>query len=248
MRTIDIHTHLGQSLFGYGQSIEELIGSMGALGIERSVICPVKPHSYHFKEENDLMAKAIELYPDSFIGFCRVDPWQGDKAVDELRRSIEVLNLKGLFLHPWEETCPINSDPVKYLMKTVRELNIPVMFSGGHVRVSRATQISDLASSFPEIQFIATSGGQINISGIALGEAETMLSENSNVFLETSGIYREDFIEDITEKLGSHRVVFGSNSPQYDLRLEVLRPRKLHINEEKKADILYRNAEKLLLG
>ena len=149
MKTIDFHTHVGESIFGYGQTVEGLLSKMDALAIEQAVICPVKPMDYHLEPQNDFIAQQVKLHSERLIGFCRVDPRLKEKAQEELRRCIEDLKLSGLFLHPWEETFPINADYVKELMKTVRELKIPVMLSGGHVRVSRAQQISDLASSFP---------------------------------------------------------------------------------------------------
>jgi predicted TIM-barrel fold metal-dependent hydrolase len=246
MTVVDFHTHLGTSIFGYGQTLSALLERMDQLGIDRSVVIAVQPFEYHLEPENDAIAMAVQQAPQRLIGFARVDPRQGERAEMELERCVRHLGFKGLFLHPWEESCPVNSDVVKTLMQTVRRLRIPVMIAGGHVRVSMASQIADLAAAFPDIVFIATSGGQINISGVALAEATQLLREHSNVWLETSGIYREDFIEDLVPLIGVERMLFGSNSPEYDQSFEILRPRLAHLSPAQKQALLGGNACRLL--
>ena len=55
---------------------------------------------------------------------------------------------------------------------------------------------------------------QINISGLAQSDAALALRNHKNLFMETSGVYRQDFIEEAIEEFGSNRVFFGSNSPK----------------------------------
>lgn len=245
-RTFDCHVHLGHSIYGYGQTLEQLLTRLDELDIAGAVVVPVQPRSYHLPPENDRVAEAVKAHSGRLIGFCRVDPRLGDEASVELRRCVKELDLKGLFLHPWEETCQVNSPWVKQLFLTVAELGIPVMIAGGHVRVSMASQLADLARAYPQVPMIITSGGQINISGIALGEATQLLRAHGNLYLETSGIYREDFIEDMVPIIGSARILFGSNAPEYDQALEVLRPRLAHLSENDKANIRYGTAARLL--
>jgi predicted TIM-barrel fold metal-dependent hydrolase len=107
---IDAHAHVGQSLFGLGQSVPALLASMAEHGIARSVLVPLKPPGYHLGPENDRVAQAVADHPDRFSGFARVDPWQGEAARDELRRSLDELSLAGLFLHPFEEQFAANDE------------------------------------------------------------------------------------------------------------------------------------------
>lgn len=245
MQTIDFHTHLGQSIFGYGQTLTQLLANMERCQIEQSVVCPVQPVDYHLPPENDRVADAVQQAPQRLIGFARVDPRRPD-AIPELQRCVQQLNLRGLFVHPWEESCPANSAQTKALCAEALRLHIPVMIAGGHVRVSMPTQVMDLAQSLPDLTLIVTSGGQINISGIMLSEARQLLVECPNTILETSGIYREDFIEDLVPVIGAERMVFGSNSPQYDLALEVLRPRLSHLEPQIQAQIASGTAQRIL--
>jgi predicted TIM-barrel fold metal-dependent hydrolase len=234
---IDAHAHLGRSLFGTGQSVDELLASMDENGIDQSVVAPLKPRGYQLGPENDRVAAAVRAYPDRLRGLARVDPWQGDDALRELHRSLDGLELAGLYLHPFEEQFAANDEIVFPLVALLRARGLPLLLAGGYPGFSHPSQIGDLARQFPEVIIIATHGGQLNISGLLLAEAGRMLRANPNVIMETSGIYREDFIEDTVAELGPERVVFGSNVPYMDQGYEAARVRLAHLDESTKAAI-----------
>jgi predicted TIM-barrel fold metal-dependent hydrolase len=116
-------------------------------------------------------------------------------------------------------------------MKSLRERSLPLMLAGGYPGFSHPSQIGDLARQFPDVTIIATHGGQLNISGMLLADAGRMLRTHANVIMETSGIYREDFIEDTVGELGAERVVFGSNAPYMDQGFEASRIRLAHLDD-----------------
>lgn len=203
----DAHAHLGTSLFGVEQTIDELLASMEKNGIDQAILIPLKPLNYHFAPENDRIATAVAAHPKTFAGFARVDPWQGQAAVDELRRSIDELGLIGLFSHPFEEQFAANDEIFFPLLELLTERSLPLMIAGGYPTFSHPSQIADLARQFPGLPIVATHGGQINISGMLLADALRTMRANPNVIMETSGIYREDFIEDTIAELGADRVV-----------------------------------------
>lgn len=242
---IDAHVHLGHSLFGVGQSTDELLASMDANGIARSIVIPLKPLAYHFGPENSRIAEAVRAYPARLRGFARVDPWQGGAALDELRRCLDDLALIGLYLHPFEEQFAANDELIFPLLDLLRARGFPLLLAGGYPGFSHPSQIGDLARQFPDLTIIATHGGQLNISGLLLADASRMLRANPNVIMETSGIYREDFIEDIVGELGAGRVVFGSNAPYMDQGFEAARIRLAHLDEVEKAALGTENIRRI---
>jgi uncharacterized protein len=234
---IDAHAHIGESLFGYSWSLDDLLSSMDDERIAHSILMAMKPPGYHFEPENDRVAQAVASHPHKLSGFVRVDPWQRDSAYREVVRGLDDLGLIGLYLHPFEEQFPANDEVVLPLMQIVQERQVPLMLAGGYPGFSHPSQIGDLARQFPDVTIIATHGGQLNISGLLLGDAGRMLRTNPNVMMETSGIYREDFIEDTISELGAHRVLFGSNAPYMDQGFEAARIRFAHVKDETKAVI-----------
>lgn len=241
---IDSHVHTGESLFRQSLSVETLFAGMDSAGIDRAVLVPFKPPEYLMSRANDLIADTVNKNPRRFSGLGRIDPWRED-ALSELERIFDVLKLSGLFLHPLEECFPLTSPILRPIMEMMDKIGKPVMISGGHGRFSHPRQIEYLAGEYPGITFIATSGGQINICGQLMWDAEEMFKKCPNVILETSGIYRRDFIEHMTEVIGAGRILFGSGAPYFQQDYEQQRITTAKISNEQKELILSRNTLKL---
>jgi uncharacterized protein len=242
--TLDCFTFVGQSLFGYGQAAGVLLGRMDAADIQQAIVCPVKPRGYHLAAANDLVAEIVGR-ESRLAGLVRVDPNLQSDALAELNRGIEGLGLRGLFLHPWEETFRVNDPRVDPLLARCSELDVPVLIASGYPWLSEAAQVGDLARRFPAVTIVMTHGGQINISGLGQADALETLRRRPNVSMETSGIYRQDFLLDVASEIGAERVLFGSNSPLMDARLEVARVRWADMPELARAQILGGNARRI---
>jgi len=183
--TVDAFTFIGQSLFGSSQTSAELLSKMDAAQIERAIVCPLKPPGYLLGPANDMVADAVAREP-RLVGLARVDPNQEQDALPELDRATRLLGLKGLFLHPWEETFRINGPRVDPILARCAELQIPVVIASGYPWVSEAAQVGDLARRFPAVTLVMTHGGQINISGLGQADALGTLQRHANVCMETS--------------------------------------------------------------
>lgn len=247
---VDSLTFLGESLFGPRASAAELLALMDELGIDRAIVCPFKPPGYHLRAANETVAEAARAHPGRLTGFARVDPNLGEEAEAEaeLERATAELGLRGLFLHPWEETFRVNDRRVDPLLQTARRLGLPVIVAAGYPWLSEGLQVGDLAGRHPEVTLVATNGCQINISGLGQTDAELALAANANLAVQTAGVYREDFIEGVAARLGAERVLFASGFPLMDPRLELLRVRLApNLGEAARGQILGGNAERLLL-
>jgi uncharacterized protein len=67
--------------------------------------------------------------------------------------------------------------------------------------------------------------------------------------VQTSGVYREDFLEGVVERFGAERLLYASAFPQFDPRLELLRVRWApKLGDDAREAILGGNATRLLLG
>jgi predicted TIM-barrel fold metal-dependent hydrolase len=72
-----------------------------------------------------------------------------------------------------------------------------------------------------------------------------VLRRHANVCIETSGVYRQDFIEDVARDIGPQRVLFGSSAPRMDIRLEVERIRWAKVPDADRTLMLAENARQL---
>jgi predicted TIM-barrel fold metal-dependent hydrolase len=243
---VDSLTILGTSINGYRLEAEELLDSMDANGIDKSVIVPVQPKTYRLEPQNGVIAVVQARYPDRFIGFCRIDPRQRQDAVTELRRCVLQLGLKGLMLHPMEEGYTINEDHVVHLVKEAGSLGVPVIVAAGYPWVAHASQIRSLAEQTRDTTIIMSHGGQINISGLAQVDAFLAMERCSNLCIGTNGVYRQDFLEESVEAFGPERLLFTSMSPEFHQGFELDRVNSIKMEESNRSSVLGGNIIRIL--
>jgi uncharacterized protein len=242
---VDSLVFLGESIFGESVAAPDLLGLLDGLWIERAVACPLKPRGYRLEPANDLVAEAVRAHPDRLTGLVRVDPLLGDDAAAEAERGLGELGLRGVFLHPWEETFRISDPRVDVVAEVARAHAVPVMVAAGYPWLSEALQVGELCGRFPDVTFVATNGIQINISGLGQTDAELALADNGNLLLQTSGVYREDFIEGVARRFGPERVLYASAYPRFEPALELRRVQWAPFSEAEQEGMLAGNALRL---
>lgn len=243
---VDGLTILGTSISGYRLGAEELLTSMDTNGIDKSVIVPVQPRTYHLEPQNEFVAVTQRRFPDRFIGFCRIDPRQEEDAITELRRCVLQLGLQGLMLHPMEEGYTINDGYVVRLVKEAGSLGVPVVIAAGYPWVAHALQIRSVAEQAEETTIIMSHGGQINISGLAQADAFLAMETCSNLYIGTNGVYRQDFLEECVDAFGSERTLFTSMSPVFDQGFELDRVNSIKMEEADRPSVMGGNMVRIL--
>lgn len=238
---VDSLVFLGESLFGHAVSADDLLGWMDELEVDVAVVAPLRPRDYHLGPANDAVAEAVRAHPRRLVGLGRVDPNLGDAAAAEAERCLGELGCAGLFLHPWEETFRI-SNPVA---AEVVPDGVPVVVAAGYPWLSEGLQVGELARARGGAAVVATNGGQINISGLGQTDVELALAACDDLLLQTSGVYREDFLEGVVARFGHERLLYASSYPWLDPRLELLRVRWAHFDDLAKEAILGGNAVRL---
>jgi uncharacterized protein len=240
----DLRIFLGESFDSARQDVSEALFGMDALGIEMALACPFRPLSYNLEQANQKLAATIRS-EDRLLGAARIDPWQPG-AADNLRRSFESLGLRALFLHPWEEHFRADLERLDPLMEVAAAYQYPVLVMSGYPWVSEALQVLKLALRWPEVPIVMTNGGQINISGLGQADASLALRTAPNLYIDTAGIYRQDFIEETAQEFGAERILFGSGSPYFDQRYEIKRVLVAKLPEQDLRDMQGGNAVRLL--
>lgn len=243
--TIDGLAFLGESIFGGEVTADGLLARLGEAGVERAVVCPMKPPTYHLRSANDAVAEAVRGHSGILTGLVRVDPLLRGQAALEAERGLAELGLRGIFLHPWEETFRIDDRVVDEVVDVARARSVPVVVAAGYPWLSEGLQVGELAARFPEVTFVATNGLQINMSGLGQKDAELALAENPNLLIQTSGVYREDFLERIVRRHGPERILFASAFPHFDPALEIRRVQWAAFSPAEQRSLLHDNAAHL---
>ena len=245
-RIIDFHVYVGQPLFGVGCTPDEALQNMEDSGVERAVICPVKTTDAFFETQNLYIAMLQEKYPDRFVGFARVDPHLKDFSCQLLERCVRQYGLRGLALHPWEETIAANDEKIFPIAALCRELQIPMIIEAGYPWLSHCFQIGDLAGRFPQVPIIMTGGGQMDSSGYSAADVDYIMGKHANLIMCTGGDFSDGGIESKPARLGPGRLVFGSHFPHLNTRLEICRVRRATLTDAQRQDIFAGAACKLL--
>ena len=124
------------------------------------------------------------------------------------------------------------------------DLRIPIIVASGYQCWSEAAQITQFAPWCPEVPVILTNGGQYNISGLGQIDAGLAL-QIDNVYVQTSGVYRDDWIERVVSEFGPERLLFASSAPLMDFAYELKRVELAHVAEDAKSLMLGGNAIRL---
>lgn len=240
---VDGLVHLGTSHFGYALEAGAALAGLDVVGTDVALAAPVHPRGCDLAAANAAVGAAARDSGGRLVPLARVDPWDGDDAVAELRRAVGD-GARGLFLHPGEEHFAINDDRVRPLVETAAELGVPVVAAAGTHLYSEPLQLGRAAQWAPGNPFVCTNGGQLNISGLMGFDAQLAL-ESENVHVHTTGMYREDFLEGVVAAFGAERLLFASAAPLFDVRYERARVDRAHFTDDQRRLILGGNAARL---
>lgn len=239
---IDALTIVGPDLFRPTPDLPETMNEALACGIDGIVAAPGRPTDYHLPPANDALAAVAEGRTD-IVRLARVDPNQGRQAVAELRRCIDQLDCRGVFLHPAEEFFAARS--ATEVVTAAADLGVPVVIASGLYAMSEPLQVLQLAEQVPDATIVMTTGGQINISGLSMIDAWIALNRHTNLCVMTNGEYRQDFIERLANELDASRVLFATFAPTFDRGYETKRIASARLSPGVRHQVEAANAQRL---
>ncbi|MFC1697537.1 amidohydrolase family protein [Nanoarchaeota archaeon] len=235
---IDFHCHVGEDIDGAKQNLKDLARNMKKLGITKAVIFPFKE-----KEDGPVLSsiKLLKLIEKKkqFIPFLRFNP---DRMTPEKLQNLIDIGFKGVKLHPKSE----NFDPLKkkhiILYKIIARNNLPLLIHTKryHNYLTDPERLCKIAKMVPELNIILAH----------FADAQPIVfhkvAKYPNLYVESSLKSSSYTIKKMVENGGSHKLLFGSDSPYMDTEVELLKLKKLDIPKEDKDNILFGNAKRLL--
>lgn len=243
VRVVDAHCHAGPGL-NYGKDDPSsdpwttfndpqwTLRRMQEAGIDRTVIFPISNTS--FVKANEEIATYVRKWPDQFIGFAKHDAKNEQGKIRELlRHEINDLGLSGLKLH---------GVPTQEMVEAAAELKIPILFHPPNVedslQVIRAT---------PEVSFIlAHLGSFASRDWKEHVRAIEAAKGIPNLYLETSSVVFVNYLEQAVKELPVEKLIFGSDGPLVDARVELYKIKLLNLASDKEALVLGGNILRLL--
>jgi uncharacterized protein len=238
---IDAHCHAGRGM-NYGRSgsdpwtdyndPEWTLQRMAEAGIDRTILFPINNTSY--REANIEIAGYVRRWPSKFIGFAKHDQVrEAGKIRDMLRHEVHDLGLRGLKLH---------GQPSPEMVEAAAELRIPIL-----VHPDTVGDLEPIVKANPQVSFILAHLGSF-ASGSwrehvrAIEAARTL----QNLYLDTSSVVFVRYLEQAARDLPPTKLIFGSDGPLVDARVELHKVRLLRLPAEAEALVLSGNIRRLL--
>jgi predicted TIM-barrel fold metal-dependent hydrolase len=232
---IDAHTHLGSfPVFNVEIDAEGLIGVMEECNISHSVV---------FSLPNELTLEAVKRFPNKLSGLAWVNPYDGERAVDEIRKAVTEWGFKGVKIHPLLDSYLPDSEILNPIMEVAEELGVPVLSHSGHPPWSLPWHFGDLAERYPDVSIILGHMGHGHI--VYINGAIEVARKHDNIILETSGMPMHTKIKEAADLIGVNRVLYGSDVPFGHPAFEIKKVEVSGLKEEELTRVLGENAKQL---
>ena len=246
MTIIDAHTHMpGTAFTGIaGLEARSFLNEMDSHHIDQAWVFTLDGLFFDPAPHNDLLKAFCDADPERLISFCTVHP-RYPNAVEELRRCIQELGMRGVKLHPWAQsfspTDPIMMDPIG---EEMAGLGVPVVFHDGTPPNSSPLQIAHFALRHPTVPVILGHGGLHDLWKEAVYAAERC----PNISIIPSGTPPYG-LQHAVKRLPIERFLFGSDAgfgDPYWQAFQLEKIRSLNLSAADEALVLGGNAQRIL--
>jgi predicted TIM-barrel fold metal-dependent hydrolase len=235
---------------------EELLASMDEAGIDLSVVLNVGWVSHELcVKTNDYILDSVSRYPTRLVGFCAIQPREGDAAIAELERCAKAgakgigelrSDVQGFDIADKTTMKPLVDAALKHDLIFLTHSSEPV----GHEYSGKGSITPDILYSFItgflNLKLVCAHwGGGLPFYALMPEVAEAL----ANVFFDTAAtvfLYKPEIFEQMGPIIGSDKILFGSDYPLMHQNRVLTQIQSAQLPEEGKARILGANAQKLL--
>lgn len=162
-----------------GMSLDEYVAMLRASGVEKAMIRA---------GTNTMTAEIQRKYPDIFVGFAVISPFDGMPAVREFERLVKEEGLKGLSMSPLTEMIPVSDRRYYPMFAKAVELGVPArVYSTMNYGTDRPydlghpKHLDQVMVDFPELKLIAGLGGWPWVN-----EMVALVRRHPNLYMDTS--------------------------------------------------------------
>ena len=206
-------------------------------GITRTVIFPVFQSDY--TAGNRDVARLVARLPGRLTGFAMVHTGRDAGQVREMvREAVLRHGFRGIKVHG------LQGMPTREVCEAALEFNVPLLVDVG----GKAHVIDMFAPEFPSVNFIIAHLGSFADDWRAHERVIEQLVRYKNVYADTSGVRRFDYIVQAVKRAGAEKVLFGSDGPWLHPGVELYKIRMLRLPLACERLVLGGNAARLILS
>jgi predicted TIM-barrel fold metal-dependent hydrolase len=237
---IDCHCHAGKGDLLTGPwstdaPIELYLQRAKAAGIDKTVI--FSPFHRNYQQANANTARIIAKYPGHFLGFAFVHARRDrDRIYQLVEQSIARWGFCGIKSHRLD--APITRE----VCEVARAFRLPLLYDP-----AGDTDLIDLlAPQYPDVNFIIPHLGSFADDWRAHLRIIDQIVRFPNVYTDTSGVRRFDYLVEAVKRGGARKILFGSDGPWLHPGLELQKVRLLGLPPRQEALVLGKNLIQLL--
>nr|WP_315267679.1 amidohydrolase family protein [Microbacterium lemovicicum] len=212
----------------------------------------------HAPNSIDDLAAGARRNADVLIAFGSVDPLQGEAAVEEARRQVVELGVRGFKFHPSVQAFDPSAEQFDPLWTQIEELGVPIIVHTGQTGAGAGTPggwgfrlslsnpmlLDDVAARHPRLQVIMA-----HPSVPWQDEAISIATHKSNTWIDLSGWSPKYFSPALVRAARTYltqKMLFGSDLPALTPDRWLKDFALLEFPEDKTRMILKDNAARLL--
>jgi predicted TIM-barrel fold metal-dependent hydrolase len=237
---IDCHCHAGQGEgLTYHWNTNAPLGTYlrraRSAGIHRTIVFAAQHTDY--AKANAQVARIVAAHPKRLIGFACVHARRDAGRIQAMvGEAVTRWRFRGIKVHGHEAIA------TREVAKTARHFGLPVLYD----IVGRAYLIEMIAAEYPDVNFIIPHLGSFADDWRAHRQVIDQITRLPNVYTDTSGVKRFDYVVEAVQRAGAHKVLFGSDGPWLHPALELQKIRLLKLPAREEGLILGGNVLRLL--
>jgi predicted TIM-barrel fold metal-dependent hydrolase len=237
---IDCHCHAGKgdlmtAPWNTDAPIEPYLRRARTAGIDKTVV--FAPFHSDYAVANGQVARIVARHPDRLIGFAFVHPARDQGRIRQMvGRAVREWGFRGIKVHGHD------TQANREVCEAARAYRVPLLVDV----VGKAHVVEMLASQYPDVNFIIPHLGSFADDWRAHGPVIDQLVRFPNVYADTSGVRRFDYLVEAVKRAGAHKILFGSDGPWLHPGLELHKIRLLSLPPADQAQIMGHNLLRLI--
>ncbi|MGZ4895566.1 MAG: amidohydrolase family protein [Candidatus Angelobacter sp.] len=237
---IDCHCHAGKgdimtAPWNTDAPLEPYLRRARAAGINKTIVFAAFHSDYAVA--NVQVSRIVARYPGRLIGFAFIHAARDTGRIFQMvQRAVTQWKFRGIKVHGHD------SMPTREVCEAAKAFRLPLL-----VDVAGKAEVVDmLAPQYPEVNFIIPHLGSFADDWQAQQRVVDQLVRYPNVYADTAGVRRFDYIVQAVKRAGPQKVLFGSDGPWLHPGVELHKIRLLGLPPEKEVLILGGNALRLI--
>jgi uncharacterized protein len=218
---IDAHCHagLGDGLTGPWDTrapLGDYLRRADGAGISRTILLPVFHSNYQVA--NQSLARIVHAGAGRFIGFAMIHPDRDAGRVAQLiDTAVNAYGFQGIKVHQHDARIS------REICESAQAHGLPILYDV----MGDTAQIELLAAEYPDVRFIIPHLGSFADDWRAHICLIDQLVRYPNVYADTSGVRRFDYLVQAVRRAGPEKLIYGSDGPFLHPGLELAKVRAL---------------------